>query len=1009
MKLKILLFFSTLICQCITAQRYNIKTFTTKEGLSNNYINDIAKDKKGFLWIGTANGLNRFDGNYFIKFYNHPKHKNSLADNTIQKIYTDTEGGIWVTHSLGLSYFVEDNQTFENYEVQQPSFSSFDIIDDIDGNIWVASSTGLHIFDRRKKAFIETGWRKFLNHFFKDKDIAEKEAGVISILRGANDKIWLKTSNHLFEYNRVQKQFKAHPSVSLSSIIGGQIMDDDSLNHTLYIGSFNMGLTIYNYTTNQAENFRTERNSFHSLANYDPLYNLKILSHNKAYFHTDYKVGVWDKTKRTSTLLVTLPIGTQITNWILKDSINIWLGTTTGLIHAKKDKSHFQKISDNSKIVKGAFAYVQKVDSSDVLYFHHAEKDCPVFWDEKTGIAQNLPLAKGIITGFLRYVFKDKEGNIWLSTDYELFCKRNKSLIWQKVDIQHPIKNSEPITIRNLVEDNVGRLWLRVRNVGLYLFNEKTERFDYQKLLPLSTSPAYADMLFHRYKNSLFVDDETTGTLYEVSLSTSEINVSSFSLAEDKSEIMHPQRMALDSQKMIWLNDPRKGLIRYDPYKQVKKIFNADEGLIFNICENVQSDAQGNIWSNSTEGVTKIIASTGECLSLDYPEFRYIHDVFCDKIGNVYLSTTQGVYKWQSKNIVSDISKGHLYWDKMVVNNTVFSISDKKHVFNHNDNDITIHFGYLNLNSDDFTSGFEYKMANDTAWHYLGNQHLLSFSQLSDGQYRLQLRLKNDSNHINHINLEWQIKPPFWRTWWFVLLSLTVTSSIVYTLVKHRINNIKEQARIKQKLVETEMMALRAQMNPHFIFNCISSIDNFILDNDKENASIWLNKFAKLIRGVLDNSRNDMIPFWKDWEILRLYIELEQLRSDHKFNFIMNADPELLEGHYRIPPLIVQPFIENAIHHGLMPRFDREGKLSISAALSDHFLYFTVEDNGIGRKKAQELKAINRLDHNSYGLKMSRDRIDLFNANFGNAIIFHDLVDENGMAIGTKVEITLIV
>lgn len=123
----------------------------------------------------------------------------------------------------------------------------------------------------------------------------------------------------------------------------------------------------------------------------------------------------------------------------------------------------------------------------------------------------------------------------------------------------------------------------------------------------------------------------------------------------------------------------------------------------------------------------------------------------------------------------------------------------------------------------------------------------------------------------------------------------------------------------------------------------------------------------------------------------------------------MTADSELLEGHYRIPPLIVQPFIENAILHGLLHRFDKNGELIISAFLTDNHLHFSIEDNGIGREKAQELKALNHLEHNSYGLKMSRDRIDLFNAHLENALQIHDLVDENGVARGTKVDIFLIV
>lgn len=1008
MKLKILLFFTFLICQIAAAQRYNFKTFTTKEGLSNNYINSIEKDKKGFLWIGTANGLCRFDGNYFTKFYNIPKNRASIADNNIQRVFCDSKGRIWVVHNMGLSQFLESSQTFENFNITSPNFKGFDITDDHNGNIYLASSEGIFELSITQKALIDIGWKAFLMHFFKDKDIVEKESGLISILKGRNGTMWLKTSNHLFEYNTHTKQFKAYPSVLLSSIVGGQLMQDDTLSNTLYLGSFNMGLTTFNYVTQNAQNYRTNHDKFRSLNNYDPLYNLKPFKNNTFIFRTDFVVGTFDKVKNQSSLLFSLASGTQINDLIILDSFNMWIGTTTGLIHTEKDKIDFRKIPDPKNVAHGSFSYIQKADESTSFYYHNALKNQPVIWDEKTGKTHYLPLKNGFIKGFLRYVFYDRKGNTWLSTDSELFCKKRNTAIWQKINVNHPTRSNEPLSIRNLCHDGYGRLWLRVRNIGLYLFNEKTESFDYQSLIPLSNGAAYSDMIFHPYKNVLLVGEENSALMYEINTETADFKVSKYSLSDEKTEVIHPQHMALDSMKMVWINDPRKGMIRYDPYKHTKKIFNIDEGLVFNICETTQSDAQGNIWTCSTEGVTKIIAATGECISLDYPEFRYVHDVFCDKIGNVYLCTTQGIFKWQSKNSVGNESKGVLYWDKIVVNNTSMSVTEEMPVFSYDENDITIHFGYLDLKND-FLSSFEYKIQNDTAWHYLGNQHLLSFSQLSAGQYHLQLRKKNDLNRNNYIELKWQIKPPFWRTWWFVLFAVSAISALIYVVLKRRINTIQEQARIKQKLAETEMMALRAQMNPHFIFNCISSIDNFILNNDKENASNWLNKFAKLIRGVLDNSRNDVIPFWKDWEILRLYVELEHLRSDNKFSFKMTADPELLEGHYRIPPLIVQPFIENAIHHGLLHRFDKNGELTVSAFLTDNHLHFSIIDNGIGREKAQALKALNRLDHNSYGLKMSRDRIDLFNAHLENALQIYDLVDENGVATGTKVDIILIV
>src|SRR6185436_14396597 len=155
-------------------------------------------------------------------------------------------------------------------------------------------------------------------------------------------------------------------------------------------------------------------------------------------------------------------------------------------------------------------------------------------------------------------------------------------------------------------------------------------------------------------------------------------------------------------------------------------------------------------------------------------------------------------------------------------------------------------------------------------------------------------------------------------------------AGITTWLVRRRIAAIRNEADLKHRIAETEMMALRAQMNPHFIFNCINSIDALIQSNDKYHATVYLNKFAKLIRNILDSSKQNTIPLAKDIETLRLYIDLEQFRNENKFTADIEIDDWLLQDDYKVPPLIIQPYVENAILHGLRNRVDDKGKLFIS-------------------------------------------------------------------------------
>jgi sensor histidine kinase YesM len=248
--------------------------------------------------------------------------------------------------------------------------------------------------------------------------------------------------------------------------------------------------------------------------------------------------------------------------------------------------------------------------------------------------------------------------------------------------------------------------------------------------------------------------------------------------------------------------------------------------------------------------------------------------------------------------------------------------------------------------------------------------------------------------------------PPFWQTWWFRTLCISFVAFLAYWFFRKRIKNIRHQAEMKHKIAETEMMALRAQMNPHFIFNCLNAIDNMIQINQKEKATTYLNRFAKLIRGVLDSSKNNLVPLHKDVEILKLYLQLEQFRCNNGFDYHLQVEPSLLNGDYKIPPLIVQPFLENAIHHGLMNKETGERCLEVSVQLMNDAVKYTIKDNGVGRRVANDLKQMNKPEHQSYGIQISTDRIMMHNNNSkaSEAVVITDLyVDKN--PAGTLIEV----
>ncbi len=223
-----------------------------------------------------------------------------------------------------------------------------------------------------------------------------------------------------------------------------------------------------------------------------------------------------------------------------------------------------------------------------------------------------------------------------------------------------------------------------------------------------------------------------------------------------------------------------------------------------------------------------------------------------------------------------------------------------------------------------------------------------------------------------------------------------------------QLENEKKQAELQQQAATLEMQALRAQMNPHFIFNSLSSINHFILKNESKTASGYLTRFSRLIRMVLINSQKSLINLEDELEMLRIYLEMERLRFKNAFNYSITFLNAINSDTIYIPPLLLQPFCENAIWHGLMNK-DGLGKLDIELGMENNTLYCIITDNGIGREKAEEMKSKSAEKEKSMGLKITADRLSLLNAEKGidTSYTIEDLKDEQGEAAGTRVNLKI--
>ncbi len=241
-----------------------------------------------------------------------------------------------------------------------------------------------------------------------------------------------------------------------------------------------------------------------------------------------------------------------------------------------------------------------------------------------------------------------------------------------------------------------------------------------------------------------------------------------------------------------------------------------------------------------------------------------------------------------------------------------------------------------------------------------------------------------------------------------ILLGFIIFRNVSLKRKNEILRNKKKQAELQQQAAEFKMQTLRTQMNPHFIFNSLNSINRFILENNKPNSSRYLTKFSRLIRMILQNSQSSFISLKSELESLELYLEMEAMRFDNHFSYKIIVPPELNISQLKVPPLIIQPYVENAVWHGLMHK-EEKGELEIVVVQEENCLYIKITDNGIGREQAARIASKSATKHKSMGLLITADRIAMMKNGNGNesAVFINDLVHADASAAGTEVQIKI--
>lgn len=326
---------------------------------------------------------------------------------------------------------------------------------------------------------------------------------------------------------------------------------------------------------------------------------------------------------------------------------------------------------------------------------------------------------------------------------------------------------------------------------------------------------------------------------------------------------------------------------------------------------------------------------------------------------------------------------------------------------NYNENYLRFLFGAPKLPLLSSHLQYRYRMRpSDPEWIMSDGAMEAVYTNISPGAYRFELEARwpnGDWSSTDSVKL--RIIPPWYKTWWFYTLLVVLISAIVYGVFRYRTHQVNERIRLENAVLANERIALRLQMNPHFLFNALESIGSFVLKNDPKSTLKYLNSFTKLMRLTLEAGTDKDHPVESELSLLQSYVLLEQLRFSHKFDVTFDVD-DAIDYDIAIPPMLVQPHVENAVIHGLRDLEHRRGMLSIRFQRLDDSLKVEIEDNGVGRSYNRNRP---RREHRSMALDINRKRIELLSKSFHRTFSLNivDLYNAAGEAAGTKVIITL--
>ncbi|MBO9565901.1 MAG: histidine kinase, partial [Niastella sp.] len=459
----------------------------------------------------------------------------------------------------------------------------------------------------------------------------------------------------------------------------------------------------------------------------------------------------------------------------------------------------------------------------------------------------------------------------------------------------------------------------------------------------------------------------------------------------------------------LWIATNGNGLIGFKN-NQVTHIVKQKDGLTSDICRTLFISGN-DIWVGTDKGLNRVKISSGQ---LHITNYTNEDGLIGDLINTVFVEGTR-VYAGTAAGLTSfDADKISLNsWCKLRITN--IQAAGKKLAADSGNLTLSaannaIRFEYVGISyrsAGDIT--YRYRLAGlDDHWQST-RETFLSYPSLPAGNYELQLVATNKFGvESETIRIPFQVDKQVWEKTWFRILGLLIAWALIWLFLNARIKRIRRlnevQMQINNRMAELEQMALKAQMNPHFIFNSLNSVQQYVIDKDLIGANKFITEFSRLIRLTLDLSSKARISIQEEINYLTTYLELEKTKFEDKFSYTVTIAPGLDAAAWFIPPMLLQPYVENSIRHGLKYRNDKKGLIKIGVTLNGQYLVCQVEDNGVGRQQAGEYKSEIPIEYQSKGMSLTARRIEMLNKT-QTARILIDIEDLefNNKPAGTRV------